>query len=84
MKYIITDKREVRTGGGYHIDLAQGCEGKVIAAGHCERENGKVRVYGESIGFKIQSKPEDAKIIGEALKGLLPLPKLRMGEMRPR
>ena len=37
MKYIITDKNEVKIGDGYHADLAEKCEGKVIRAGHCKK-----------------------------------------------
>lgn len=64
MKYIITDKNEVRVGGGFHHDMAETCEGSVIRAGHCElNEDGSYRVWGESIGFRIQAKPEDADLI---------------------
>lgn len=64
MKYIITDKNEVRIGGMYHQDMANDCEGKVISAGHCERlEDGTFKVFGRSIGFNIQAKPEDALIL---------------------
>lgn len=64
MKYIITDKNEARIGGMYHQDMANECEGKVIRAGHCAKnEDGTYRVWGESIGFNISAKPEDGDIL---------------------
>lgn len=63
MKYIITDKGEVAVGKGFHADLAHSLQGKVVSAGHYEVENGKVRVYGASIGYEINAKPEDAQAI---------------------
>lgn len=65
MKYIITDKNEVRVGSNtFHQILSEGCEGKVVSAGHCEKgENGKYRVWGSSIGYGIDSKPEDALLL---------------------
>jgi len=68
MKYIITDKGEVRTGGAYHVDMAIKCKGKVIGAGHCnKKEDGSYEVYGSSIGYSIESKPEDAFLLNNAL-----------------
>ena len=64
MKYIITDKNEARVGRGYHADLARGCEGKVIRAGHCDiLSDGSYKVWGESIGYGIKSKTEDAALL---------------------
>lgn len=63
MKYIITDKGEVNIGQEqtYHARLAEECKGKVIAAGHYKRnEDGTYEVYGSSIGYSINAKPEDA------------------------
>jgi len=61
MKYIITDKGEVKTGGMFHVDMGVQCKGRVIAAGHCDRlPDGTFKVWGESIGYNIESKPEDA------------------------
>lgn len=69
MKYIITDKDEARVGGGYHIDLARDCEGKVVRAGHCEENaDGTFRVFGGSMGYNILSKPEDAELLLDLLK----------------
>lgn len=67
MKYIITDKGEVRTGGGFHVHLAEDCKGKVVAAGHCRIDGTAVEVWGESIGYNIKSKPEDAAVIAASL-----------------
>ena len=69
MKYIITDKGEVVTGGGFHHDLARHTEGSVVAAGHyrISEDGWRVEVYGNSIGYGIVAKPEDAKLIEEAL-----------------
>lgn len=61
MKYIITDKGEVRTGNSYHVQLAAGCKGKVVSAGHYSTD--PLQVYGESIGYNIKSKPEDALLV---------------------
>lgn len=63
MKYVISDKGEVNIGGGFHIDLASDFIGKVVSAGWCEKEDGKWRVFGGSIGYRIKSKPEDAEIL---------------------
>ena len=71
MKYIITDQNEVAVGiNTYHqiIKDELKLKGRVIAAGHCEfvKETGKYRVYGESVGYGIQSKPEDADVLNSA------------------
>ena len=63
MKYIITDKGEVRTGNSYHVQLAAGCKGKVVSAGHYRIGTYSLQVYGESIGYNIKSKPEDALLV---------------------
>ncbi len=69
MKYIITDKDEARVGGGFHADLASGCEGEVIRAGHCEKlEDGSYKVWGRSIGFRINAKFEDAELLTKLVK----------------
>lgn len=67
MKYIITDENEIRLGSStFHSWLADNCKGRVVAAGHCNLINGKYEVFGESIGFRIKSKPEDADILNNA------------------
>lgn len=64
MKYIITDQNEARTGGAYHQDMAQDCNGRVIRAGHCKKnQDGTYSVWGESFGYGISAKPEDADIL---------------------
>jgi len=66
MKYVISDKGEVKIGGGFHADLAANFKGEVVAAGHCLiGTDGKYEVFGESIGFRIKSKPEDAEILNK-------------------
>ena len=66
MKYIITDKDEVRLGGSFHQIMAEDCEGHVISAGHCEKNpDGTFRVFGESIGYGIKAKQEDATRLQE-------------------
>lgn len=69
LKYIISDKGEVVLGKDtYHQIMAERVAGRVVRAGHFEyipTDDGKlkVKVFGESIGYRIQSKPEDAEII---------------------
>lgn len=68
MKYIITDKNEIKIGPDYtfHHNLAKDFKGNVVSAGLCEKkEDGTFRVFGESFGFGISSKPEDANILNE-------------------
>ena len=63
MKYVISDQEEVNIGENhqYHANLALDFTGKVVAAGYCEKNsNGTYRVFGQSIGFDIESQPEDA------------------------
>lgn len=68
MKYIITDKNEVKIGFDYHQVMGDKCSGKVIRAGHCKlKEDGNYEVWGSSIGYGINSKPEDAKLIKQFL-----------------
>lgn len=68
MKYVITDKHEAKVGGAFHQDMGDKCVGKVIRAGHCEKkEDGSYRVWGKSIGYGINSKPEDAEILKKLL-----------------
>lgn len=68
-KYIITDKNEARLGDGtYHGILADMCEGKVVRAGHCRRdENGNYEVWGGSIQYGINAQPEDAKLLNKLI-----------------
>lgn len=68
MKYVISDKGEVNIGreGQYHADLARNFEGAVIAAGHCnQNDDGTWRVFGSSVGFRIESEPKDAEILNK-------------------
>ena len=69
MKYVITENGEVAVGAGYHLQLASGLEGKVVAAGHCRLVDGgrRVEVYGRSSGFRIAAKPEDAALVARRL-----------------
>lgn len=68
MKYIITDKNEAVIGGLFHQDMGDECEGKVIRAGHCRKdESGNYLVFGESIGYSIASQPEDAELLKKLL-----------------
>lgn len=66
MKYIITDKGEVRTGGMFHADMVEKGE-HVVSAGHFSIEGDEVKVWGKSIGFNINAKPKDAEAIKLAL-----------------
>ena len=53
-------------GDTFHQDMAETCKGRVIAAGHCDKnDDGTFNVYGRSIGFNISSKIEDAKRLQE-------------------
>lgn len=69
MKYIIAKKKSedgliAKVGGAYHADMHTIEMGEVVSAGHCERqEDGTYRVWGSSIGYNIQSKPEDAELL---------------------
>jgi hypothetical protein len=64
MKYIITDKNEAKVGGAFHQDMGDECEGRVVSAGHCrQNSDGSYSVFGESIGYGIESKPEDAEML---------------------
>lgn len=64
MKYVITDNDEARVGRGYHSELVRGLSGKVIRAGHCElKADGKYKVWGESLGFGIMAKSDDAHML---------------------
>lgn len=72
MKYIITNKHQVRVGPdtAHHKDLAKDTDGWVNRAGRYTVEGGKVRVYGKSYGFNIEADPKDAKAIQRALPAL--------------
>ncbi len=73
MKYVIDDHDNVVMGGKssvlYHADLfkAFGSGSRIKSAGNCFIHNGKVSVRGGSAGSGIESKPEDAEIIGAYL-----------------
>lgn len=74
MKYVITQTSEfnpVRVAlideHGFHADLGEAIFGQVVGAGHMKVVNGKVEVYGSSIGLGMVSKDEDAGIIAAHL-----------------
>lgn len=73
MKYIITGSEYEPTvilGNRNHETLAESVCGKYrkpCSAGHFKIVNGKVEVYGGSIGYDIDAKPEDAEIIQHEL-----------------
>lgn len=71
MKYIITNHNRLIIGTGTnHRDLASGVSGNVVSAGEIEIKNGKIRVFGESFGYRIKSKLEDAEFISKVMGGL--------------
>ena len=70
MKYVITDQNEAKIGKDIylHSELTKELKGKVIKAGHCRiTEDFSYHVWGESIGYGIQSRPEDADILNKLL-----------------
>jgi hypothetical protein len=72
MKYIIAENKNgglvAKVGGMYHSDMHTIEMGMLVGAGYCERnEDGTYRVWGESLGYGIKSKPEDAKLLKELL-----------------
>ncbi len=68
MKYVITSHNNFAIGcGAYHQDLAKGLTGNVVSAGYMKFVDGKIKVYGNSVGYMIDSKPEDAKLLEELL-----------------
>lgn len=70
MKYIITDKNEVRVGGSFHADMAADCEGRVVRAGHFRKSPlGIVVVWGMSYGYNIIALQEDAEILQRYFAG---------------
>lgn len=67
-KYIITDKGEVVIGENtYHHELAKHVKGKIVGAGHVAFVgNNKPHVFGQSFGYNMKAKPEDAEVIRNA------------------
>ena len=65
MKYVISDLGEITIGNDFHFNLARGFLGKVVRAGHCHLKEGIYEVFGESIGYGIKAKDEDAKILSD-------------------
>lgn len=64
----MTGQIEARVGGMYHQDMHTSEMGEIIGAGHCEKlEDGTYRVWGRSIGYCIDAKIEDAKMLKELL-----------------
>ena len=53
--------------GVLHAELAKSFVGRPKGAGHMRIVNGKVEVFGKSIGYDIEAKEEDAEIIGSYL-----------------
>lgn len=72
MKYVISDSefepvvvignREVS-----HLALRSAFPGRVGGAGHFDIEDGKVVVYGKSIGLDMEAKDSDAEILAAYL-----------------
>lgn len=70
MKYIIINNSFCVLGeqdNSYHAWLKEGFGGRVTGAGYMKIKEGKVEVYSGSVGFNMESKPEDAKIIANDL-----------------
>ena len=73
MKYIIGGdefNKVVVIGNRMHSFLAEaglGTHRKPHSAGHMRVHDGKVIVSGKSVGFNIDSKPEDAEVLGHYL-----------------
>ena len=64
MKYIITDHNKIAMGSGcYHQGLKEAITGMVVSAGEFRIKDGKVEAFGESFGYGMKAKPEDAKEI---------------------
>jgi hypothetical protein len=67
MKYVIDRRGNVVIGSArlLHADLAAGLDRpvEIASAGFCFIEAGKIKVGGRSVGFGIESKPEDADLI---------------------
>lgn len=69
MKYVITESGAIGMGGNseYHKNIAAAIPAieqpaKVVSAGYCKMgEDGKWTVYGNSIGYSMSAKPEDAE-----------------------
>jgi len=61
MKYIITDKNEIRIGNIYHYDLANSCSGKVVRAGHINIKDADI--FGKSNTFNIKANKSDLDFI---------------------
>lgn len=69
MKYVITDNYRVAMvdSRGFHADLSEAIDGLVTGAGHMRIENGRVKVFGVSHGYRIAAKEEDVVILEQAL-----------------
>lgn len=69
MKYVITDDHKVGLihERALHADLAEGLYGQVTGAGYMRVENGRVKVWGNSIGYGINAKDSDVPILEAAL-----------------
>lgn len=69
MKYVITDNHKVALidNSGFHADLGEALFGQVTGAGYMRIENGRVKVFGNSVGYGITAKDSDAEIIEKHL-----------------
>lgn len=66
MKYVISKSEYepiVILGNTFHSELSKAFIGGVKSAGHMRITEGKVEVYGKSVGLNLEAKPEDAHII---------------------
>lgn len=67
MKYVIDKQGNIALGSltTMHRNLldALGSGSRIASAGHCIIRDGRITVFGESIGFGILAKPEDAATI---------------------
>jgi hypothetical protein len=67
-KYIILNNNHCVLGTDiYHQELAKASNGEVTSAGHFRFVDGHIEVFGESVGFNMKAKPEDAKLLEEIL-----------------
>ncbi len=67
-KYIIFNNNHCVLGTDiYHKELARASAGRVTSAGYFKFKNGRIEVYGESAGFDLEAKPEDARKLEEML-----------------
>ncbi len=64
MKYIITNHNKMAIGSScYHKELQDAVSGQVIGAGEMRVKNGKVEVFGESIGYELKATDKDREFL---------------------